>query len=132
MFTDFYIANSNQAEAIASVEDVDYPRLTLHSVTEFELITLSELLLDGKPHRPQLAFANEAEGVYVLIADPDLVRELSVLKDVQIPVVGGKWASTEEFAGVPAEQVQEMLSSLVGFAAQAQEAGRQVLYVTAI
>jgi hypothetical protein len=132
VFTDFYIANRSEAEVIAHSEEDHWPLLTLHGITDFELIDLSKLLRGGKHHHPALAYGDEESEMYVLLMEPELVSLLANLREPEMIEVASAWGESEGFAGAAVAEVQAALGSLVKFARASENAQLQILYVTAV
>jgi hypothetical protein len=129
VFTVFYIAMPERSEEIGD-GSVD-PDLTLDGVSEFELIELCKLLLNGRPHNPSLGFADEEQGLYVLVAEGDLIHALASLMPEEQSVVGQQWAASEGFARFSVGEVTDMLRDLVKLAVKSRETSESVVYLTA-
>jgi hypothetical protein len=72
-----------------------HPELSLDGVTDFELIELSELLRNGVPHSPRLAFSDQATGAVVVIAEAEFINALAALTSEQLPAIASRWARAE-------------------------------------
>ena len=131
MFTDFFIADPAEAEEIAYAEDEGARADLTIGITDLELIDLTRILLK-KDYEPRLAFASEAEELYVLEMDPRLVDALAELEGERLDHVWERWSGTEAFAETPADEVREALQALAALAAEAKRVGKPVLQLTAI
>jgi hypothetical protein len=131
MFTQFFIANVEEAAEAARSEDEGQPTLSLDGVTDFELIELSTILL-RKEYEPELAFEDEEEGLFVLRMEDALVDRLAALTEEDLAIAGKEWSKAEGLAGLNVTRVSELLRSLAGFAAEAKRSQKPILHVTAV
>ena len=131
MFTDFIIADPSEAEEIANCEEPgSWPRLSI-DITDLELIDLTRIMLK-RDYEPRLAFGSDEDELFVLEMDPKLRDALATLEGEKLDNVWEKWAETEAFAEISAEDVREALQRLAEFGAQAKQAGKSILQVTVI
>jgi hypothetical protein len=131
MFTDFYIATTQDAEALVLGEGENWPRLTLDSVTDFEILELAAILVGEDAYETELVFIDEEQGVAVQAMDPALAASLAALSPDAIVATAMRWAKAEGFDGADLADVREALGRLAGFAAEAQQQGKRLLFTSA-
>ncbi len=139
-YTDWFLADEVEAEAIAAIGDEDgessfedWPHLSMKSVGEMELISLRAILC-GKPggtedyHGDALYQQYDEEGgVAVTAVLPEFLAELVSLTAKPMKDVALLWQQCEAMAEWESATVVEVLREMVAFARRAEKEGKAVL-----
>lgn len=137
--TDWLLAKTNEAEAVASIVTTeqrsldDWPHLILEGIGELELQDLASALHpeSAGPEVPtalgELLFQGSDEGPFVAALAEDFVERLATAPDSTIPAIAATWHRSEHLAPLPVSEVEEVLRSIVAFTRRSRATGIPIL-----
>lgn len=150
MWTDWFIADESEAEAIASIVETeahdfeDWPHLAMKGIIESQLMALWGVLQGKSGEWPNiigdvLYQAGEAgeEGfgedgaILVTSVHPEFVQALSKQTDSLAQMVE-TWLADESMDGWTAEDATAILREMSEFARDAEKAGKPVLQLVVV
>lgn len=150
MWTDWFIADATDAEAIASIvaeerDHDDWPHLELSGVIELQLMALWGVL-KGTPGKwvklnsTRLHQVGEVDEkgigkdglVSVTRVDADFLLTLAAVPDDQVPDLAKQWRADESLEGWTADGATGTLRDAVAFARRAKAAGKPVLQLVVV
>jgi hypothetical protein len=140
-YTDWFLAEETEAEAIASIATTeehsfeDWPHLSLKNIGEMDLLTLWGLLR-GEPDSLDSTLGNalfqEGEEVFVCRVEPGFVESLAAVKPAAVKQMAAEWNKTEELADWEPAEVESALRELVQFARKSKRRGKPVLQLSVL
>lgn len=140
-YTDWFIADDSEAEAIASTvttEDRsrdDWPNLSIKNIGEIDLATLWGILR-GEPDSPKLVMGGllfqDGEDVFVCRIEPGFVEALAVLEQSDLNPIVESWNKSETLSEWKPDELRHVVQNLICFACRAKEAKKPVLLLSVL
>lgn len=137
IYTDWFIASTDDAESIANSDDPfnDWPSLSIKSVGEMEMMELwswprTGSLNDYQQTTGRLLYQGSDEGPFVCPVAPEFVKALAGLSQVQQVSVAAAWSQSEQWRQWPVSpDVVSVLHDLAAFGRQSTESEKPILTV---
>jgi hypothetical protein len=138
VYTDWFIADKDEASAIASIitteehSFADWPHLQVKGIIAVDLMTLWAILR-REPYDPprsvagELLFQGSEEGPFAFEVEATFIEALANVPKEKIILSAAAWAKTEELSDWPVPALEEIIDEFVEFARRARAEGKPVL-----
>jgi hypothetical protein len=140
-FTDWFLADENEAEAIASIVTTeehsfeDWPTLSMKNVGEMDLSALWGILR-GEPDSLDSATGKllfqDSDEVFVCQVEPGFIEALAGVKPTAMKRLVSEWNKCEGLSDWAAAEVEGVLRELTKFARRARREGKPVLQLSVL
>ena len=140
-YTDWFLADDEDAEAVASIATTeehsfeDWPHLSLKGFGEMDLSALWGIHrgeLDSLDSATGALLFQEADEVFVSRVERGFIKSLAAVKPAAVKSLAAEWNKSEELSDWGAAEVESVLRELVTFARRAEREGRPMLQLSVL
>jgi hypothetical protein len=141
-FTDWFLANEDEAEAVASVVTTEahsfeeWPNIAMKNIGDMELRALWGVLRGDSSLSDsvmgKLLFQASDEGPFVCRVVPEFIAALATIPGPDLSTIAAAWARAEMMSRWAPVTLAELLGELVQFARRAQREAKPLLQMNVL